>query len=311
MKEYTDSQLIYQFCKAVASPIREKIIDLLTHTDHINLQDMAKILNVTNGALTSHIRILHDAGIIHIETENGAKGIQKICSLTNHRYVLNFSPKEDTHIKSHFLEIPIGSYTDHLITPTCGLATTTKAIGSYDFPIYFDDPERIYAAILWFTTGYLEYSIPNYLLKNQKLIELRISQELCSEVPGNYDNWPSDIHFSINNKPLGYWTSPTDFVAKRGLYTPNWWDIGSSQYGMLKTLSITESGTYIDNMMISDTTLNDLALAPSKTIKYRISVPSDAQNVGGCTIFGQGFGNYNQNIRVTLLYETLQPHKNT
>ena len=52
MKEITDFQEIYQFCKAVASPIREQIIELLTKTDNMNLQDIAKALNVTNGALT-------------------------------------------------------------------------------------------------------------------------------------------------------------------------------------------------------------------------------------------------------------------
>lgn len=306
MKEYTDFQEIYHFCKAVASPIRKQIIELLTKTENMNLQDIAKSLNVTNGALTTHIRMLYEAGIIHIENENGAKGIQKICSLSNHRYVLNFSPQEEASIRSQTLEIPIGTYSDYQVTPTCGLATTEKAIGSYDFPIYFDDPDRIYAAILWFYTGYVEYSIPNYLLKNQHLKEIRISQELCSEVPDYHESWPSDIHFSINNKILGYWTSPTDFVLTRGLYTPHWWADGASQYGMLKTLSVTENGSFMDNQKIGDTTLDDLDLAPGKSIKYRISVPNDAKNVGGCTIYGQGFGNYNQSIRVSLLYETEQ-----
>ena len=306
MKEITDFQEIYQFCKAVASPIREQIIELLTKTDNMNLQDIAKALNVTNGALTTHIRMLNEAGIIHIENENGAKGIQKICSLNNHRYVLNFSADEEPLVRCQTLEIPVGSYCDYQVTPTCGLATTEKAIGSYDFPIYFDDPDRIFAAILWFFTGYIEYSLPNYLLKNQKLKEIRISQELCSEVPDYHESWPSDIYFSINNVTLGYWTSPTDFVSTRGLYTPHWWADGASQYGMLKTLSVTDAGSFIDNKKVSDVTLENPNLVPGKSIKYRISVPKDAQNVGGCTIYGKGFGNYNQSIRVSLYYETEQ-----
>lgn len=303
MKEYTDYGDIYKFCKAVASPIREQIIELLTKTENMNLQDIAKALNVTNGALTTHIRLLHEAGIINIENVNGAKGIQKICSLSNHRYVLNFSHEVEPLMRCHNMDIPIGSYSDYLVTPTCGLTTTENAIGSYDIPIYFDDPNRIYASILWFFTGYVEYSIPNYLNRNQILKELRISQELCSEVPDYHDSWPSDIYFSINNTILGYWTSPTDFVSTRGLYTPNWWKIGSSQYGMLKTLSITEKGSFIDNKKVSEVSLKDLNIAPGKSIKYRISVPADAENVGGCTIFGKDFGNYNQGIHVSFFYE--------
>ena len=41
-------------------------------------------------------------------------------------------------------------------------------------------------------------------------------------------------------------------------------------------------------------------------MRFRIGVPDTAKNIGGMTIFGKGFGNYDQNIRMRLIFETLQ-----
>ena len=59
--------------------------------------------------------------------------------------------------------------------------------------------------------------------------------ELSSEVPGTAANWPSDISVSVNKIDIGTWTSPGDFGDKRGVYTPDWWKLKGSQYGMLKS----------------------------------------------------------------------------
>lgn len=306
MKEFTNFDDVYNFCKAIASPIRAKIVNILSDNPKMNLQDLAQALKVTNGALTSHIKLLSSAGIINVESINGSKGIQKVCSLNEQRYVLDFSFSNISK-QSHDLEIPIGSYFSYDITPTCGLATAEHVIGYFDNPIYFNDPERIYANLLWFYTGYVEYSIPNYLQKNEILTEVSISQELCSQSPFARDSWPSDIHFSINDIPIAIWTSPTDFCITRGIYTPAWWDEHKSQYGMLKILRINENGVYLDNQKINDVTLNDLGIVNGKPFKYRISVPENTANVGGCNLFGKGFGNYNQDILVSFVYETSSP----
>lgn len=306
MREITEFNEVYNFCKAIASPIRANIVELLSHNNKMNLQDLAQALEVTGGALTSHVKLLSKAGIINVESINGSKGIQKVCSLKDRRYVLDISFSDITK-QSYDLEIPVGSYFNHEIFPTCGLATVEHLIGNFDNPIYFNDPERIYAGLVWFYSGYVEYSIPNYLQKSEKLTEIRIIQELCSQSPFERDSWPSDIHFSINDTLIATWTSPTDFCTTRGIYTPAWWDEHKSQYGILKSLGITTDGIYLDNQKINDINLNDLGIVTGKPFKYRISVPETTANVGGCNLFGKGFGNYNQDILVSFIYETKSP----
>lgn len=304
MQEFTDYEEILTFCKALASPIRTAIIKQLSAHDQMNIRDLAQALDVTSGALTPHIRLLSEAGIIQIQNANGTKGIQKLCSLKNDRFLLRLSPDKPLS-DSLEIEIPVGGYSSHQIRPTCGLATTEHIIGQYDNPLYFDDPERIYANVLWFFSGYVEYSIPNYLESNQKLTEIRISQEISSEAPGFCEHWPSDISFSINGIDIGSWTSPGDFGLHRGIYSPEWWPEGCNQYGLLKTLSVRTDGCYMDHEKISSCTLQDLNIQKGRSFQYRLSVPETAKNVGGLTIFGRNFGNYNQNIQVTFLSEQL------
>lgn len=302
MQEIKNYEDIIQFCKAMASPLRAAIVEQLTQKQHMNLQELAQTLGVTNGALTSHIKMLSEAGIIHIENVNGAKGVQKRCSLQNVRYLLYLASAKKISA-SYEIEIPVGSYSNYEIAPTCGLATPENIIGYFDNPIFFDDPQRIHASILWLYCGFVEYNIPNYLEKNQQLTEIRISQEVCSEAPGVNDDWPSDIHFSLNGTDVGYYTSPSDFGNHRGIYTPEWWSDGYNQYGLLKVLSVNEEGTFMDNRKISDYKLSDLDISHGKSIKFRIGVPENAHNIGGMTLFGKNFGNYNQNINVSLIYE--------
>ena len=68
----------------------------------------------------------------------------------------------------------------------------------------------MHAKILWFARGFVEYRVPNYILQGQTLEEIEISLEIGSEAPGIAANWPSDIHFYVNDTLLGYWTSPGD-----------------------------------------------------------------------------------------------------
>ena len=41
------------------------------------------------------------------------------------------------------------------------------------------------------------------------------------------------------------------------------------------------------------------------TIRFKFQIEEDAKNVGGITIFGSGFGNYNQDIKVRIAYSQM------
>lgn len=70
----------------------------------------------------------------------------------------------------------------------------------------------------------------------------------------------------------------------------------------MKLLVINKAGTYIDGLMISPVRITDLNLDEKSEFRFRIVSPADARNAGGCTIFGRGFGNYNQGIKFNVIY---------
>ncbi len=151
--------------------------------------------------------------------------------------------------------------------------------------------------------GYVEYMIPNFVPKNNRITSIKVSAEISSEAPGVNENWPSDITISVNGTEVGMWTSPGDFGERRGILTPDWWFSNWNQYGLLKVFDINSEGTFVDGFKISDVTMDDLDIDPSSQIRFRFSVEDDAKHVGGLTIFGRTFGNYAQDIKTTLIYE--------
>lgn len=286
--------------KALGSETRIEIINLLTKYDSLNLNDIAEKLNLTNGAVTTHIKKLEENGLIDITTTVGKHGIQKMCYLNEDSINVELRSKEPEH--SYEYEIRVGHYCDYFAEPTCGLATKDSIIGEFDDPRYFADPEHINADIVWLTKGFLEYRIPNYLKKSEEFKELQFIFELSSEAPGYNDNWPSDIYFYINNIELGYWTSPGDFGEVRGKNSPDWWPGHLNQYGIAKLLRINNEGTFIDGCRISDITISDLHLNKKAAIKLKLAV-SEKQNSGGLTLYGKNFGNFNHDIIARVLYD--------
>lgn len=287
--------------EALASKVRLQIIQLLAKKD-MNVSELAQALGLSSAIMTMHVKKLEKSGIIKTEMLPGKGGVQKVCSLVLDRIEIILPSKVNPPRLSHQMVVSVGHYTDFSIEPTCGIATVEKIIGQFDDPRCFLDPERVNAKILWFSRGYIEYKVPNYLLKSQIPLELEVSFEISSEAPLANEDYPSDIHFYLNGVHLGYWTSPGDFGDKKGNYTPSWWPSVINQYGLLKTLRINSEGTFMDGTRISDVTLDQVDITrPQWT--FRFEVPADAEHVGGLTLFGSGFGNYNQDIVFKLYYK--------
>ena len=288
--------------KALDSDIRCRIMEILSEHVSLNIQDIATEMNLTSAAMTMHIKKLEECGLISTKTSNGKHGTQKICSLNADKIIIEI--QKDAKLENEYdIELNVGHYTNYQAFPTCGLATQSGFVGEVDDPRYFDDPERINAGILWFTKGFVEYRVPNYLKPGQVPSEIQISFELGSEAPGYCENWPSDIYFYFNDIKLGYWISPGDFGEKRGIFNPFWWP-NWNQHGVFKLLSINQGGSFIDGHRISKVAIDDLALTYKSELSLKLAVPDEANNIGGLTIFGKGFGNYNQGIRVRVIYET-------
>lgn len=291
---------------ALASETRLKILQLLRNNPD-NIKGLAHDLNISQAMTTRHIKVLVDSGLICYETKPAKRGLQKLCKIAVDSVTINIeNPKNkdifDNPNNTYTSNIPIGNYTKYSVTPTCGLASTKQILGMLDDPRYFADPDHINANMIWFGSGWIEYTIPNYVLNNQNIEKLEILLEICSEAPHYKNDWPSDILFSINNNDLGIWTSPGDFGGKHGIYCPDWYTMGT-QFGQLKTIVVNHQGSYIDGVNISDITLKQLNLIPGQPFNFRISNLPNAKNCGGVSLFGKGFGNYNQDIIIKTYYK--------
>lgn len=282
------------FFEALSSETRLRLLGRLAEGEY-NIKELAAFLGLSSAIVTRHVRQLEAAGLLHTRMVREKGAIQKLCSLGGSDFLLQMPQAQGRGREYHEVSIPVGQFTDCSVHPTCGLASARKVIGVFDDPRCFFLPERTQAQILWFGRGYVEYRIPNGLRPDQQAQELEISCELSSEAPGYRDDWPSDITFWLNGHKLCTWTSAGDFGERRGLLTPDWWRV--NQYGVLKTIRLNAEGVYLDGGLCSKERIDSFDLSLSSWT-LRFSVEEDAYHVGGCTLYGELFGNYPQNILV-------------
>ena len=293
LKDFKQGKLLYE---ALDSDVRLGILEELLREGELNLAYFARKFNVSNGAITAHIKKLHEAGLIDITTSSGIRGTQKICCLATDKIIVDFMKTPHTEGRVEAAHIDIGHYVGYDIHPTCGLVTRENIIGRFDDPACFSYPERIRAGLLWLSWGYVEYLVPNYLTDDSELLELQFSMEIASEAPGYSAYYPSDIHFSVNGHTLGYYTSKGENNDRTGTCNPSWWFGNLGQYGKKILIVVNNEGSFISGMKVSDVKLSDLDLQAGKQILFRIFVPEDAVHRGGFSLFGKGFGDYDGGI---------------
>ncbi|MCH4165149.1 MAG: ArsR family transcriptional regulator [Lentilactobacillus diolivorans] len=285
---------------ALDSKVRVHIIKLLSEKK-MNVSEISKAIGLSSPITIMHLNKLQDANIIRTEK----KGNQRISSLRVDTINVSFPQQLYIPYENWDIELPIGQFTDYDVQPSCGLAGQDGFIGKVDNPSYFMDPERYKAGMLWFSKGFVEYQIPNYLKDNQQLEMIELSAELSSEFPFSNNNWPSDITVSLDGHEIGTWTSPGDFSDIRGRYTPKWVYNDMNQYGMLKSFRISKHGSFIDGQHATDTLITDID--PTKNSwTLRFEVKDTAKNVGGCTIFGKQFGNHDQGIKGIFYFSDIE-----
>jgi predicted transcriptional regulator len=289
----------FKALKGLASDVRLKILEILRKGDK-NVNEITKEMGLPQSTIATNIMLLEDARLIETRSLKALKGTQKICASLYDEFIIEFTePKAVTDAIE--VEMPIGLFIEYKVSPPCGMCSTKKIIGYLDTPASFLEPERVKAGLLWFEKGYVVYQFPNNALYQEKPVRrLEVTAELSSETPGTNPHWRSDITLWVNGVEIGTWISPGDFGDKRGTYTPEWWKLEGSQYGLNKVWSINDDGSYIDGVQVSEVTVADLKLSEHHSIKVRLGIKEDAQNVGGMNIFGRGFGNYDQDIVLRL-----------
>lgn len=214
LKSLRDAEAVF---KALSAPARIQIMELIYENDQLSMNELAERLGMTNSAVSMHVGKLIDSGLVKIRTTSGKHGSMKIVKPCHERMLIDFFPTtSDEHCYCD--DIRIGYYTSIIASPTCGIATAKEIIGEFDDPRVFSFPERFDAGILWIGNGYVEYNLPNHLKAGQQVTEIQISFEISSEYPGFNENFPSDIHFSINGIPLGFWISPGITETEKAMF---------------------------------------------------------------------------------------------
>ncbi|WP_426348544.1 ArsR/SmtB family transcription factor [Alloiococcus sp. CFN-8] len=294
---------IVKIGKALSVPARIQILNILRYKP-LSLQEISSILDIPISSIASHIKYLEDAKLVVTESQPGVRGSMRVCITSLQTFHLDASaPLSQEIAKPITVDMPVGSYYKCKVEPTCGLAGIQGPLDSYDSPLSFYSPKRMEAQLLWFHKGYIEYRFPNLSNSLLDLHEISFTMELCSEAPGYSEEWPSDISISINNQYIGTYRSPGDFGSRRGKLTPESWEIGKTQYGLLKTFSVRKDGSFIDGIRTEiNTAIKDLDIQSSPYISLLIEIKSDAECIGGINLFGEKYGDYPQGITMSIIY---------
>lgn len=296
---------IINISKALSNKLRIQILQLLA-AESLSVNEIANKMGVPLTTIASNINILEESGLINCILQAGKHGTMKLCYIAYENINVNFiSHLNEKVFTERIYNIPIGSFFSIDVEPTCGMADENNFIGKDDDITTFYSENRINAQLIWFLKGFVEYRIP--CEKDKEISKIEINMEICSEAPGYRLEWPSDITLIINDVEIGTFTCPGDFGGRRGKYSPKWWSIGSTQFGVLKCWQVVEDGSYLDYSYLSDKNINDIfneKYLPYISIKF--GVKKDAKNIGGLNIFGEKFGDYPIGISVKVSYKNEQ-----
>lgn len=301
-----DPHAVAKICHALSTELRLHILQLLEHGT-MSCLEISKKLGYPLSTISANVKILEEAGLIMTELQPAKNGSKKLCSLVYLDLAIQLTtgvvvPQDS---RRYEIQVPIGNYMDFQVTPSCGYTGEEIPNVRFDDPNSFLSPDRLKAQLLWFRKGYVEYRIPleEAGLFQGKIKQLSFELEICSEAPGFNQKWKSDITLWVNGVEIGTWVSPADFGDRKGAYTPEFWGLGGTQYGQLTCWKVDATGSYLNDGELSPVCLDQLRLEEKSYVTLRIGVKEDSSHIGGINIFGKGFGDYDQGIKMVLQYE--------
>jgi predicted transcriptional regulator len=301
--DLSDIEVVSQIARALSVPKRLEILRLLGEKNVMSVNEIAQTLGIPISSTSLHINILEEAGLVSCERVSSIHGTMKMCSRSLSSALIHFC-KDPPHRTKHFVQsMPIGAYSQaESISEPCGLASRLGPIGVYNKASCFYLPERLDAQILWLNSGCLTYRFAPLPDERIKPEYLEISFEVCNEALLESPTWQSELNVYINGCQLGSGTCSCDNNGRRGALNPSWWPDVATQHGELQKWRVTQTGTYLRGKKISGVTLADLSLSGTLPITFLLHVPSSPTGSSGINLFGTGFGDYNQAIRLEIGY---------
>lgn len=288
--------------KALGNEIRLEIIKMAFH-GNTRVSEIGKKLNLGNSTVLFHIEVLRKAGLIRVDYEPNKKGFVQNVTVKHSMMGLALFYTTDEMLKNEFnyysVEMPVGAYVDARVDDYLSYADDFKVYNPVESGIF--SPERMNASLLWLSkSGFVEYAFPAEW-KSKKVECVEFSLEICSEAPLSRMGWKSDVTFSLDGKELCSYVCPHDFGDRRGVLTPSWWKEGGTTYGELIRIGVRRDGVYLNGEKVSyDITLALFEKKPSDRSLFKVECKKDSEFVGGFNIFGKTFGDYPQDIRMTV-----------
>lgn len=292
--------------KAISSEVRLEILKCLV-TKSMTISELASAFYLPMSSMCLHIKILKEAGLITVSPRPGIHGSQKLCGINAASISLDIFAHTSKQSRKPpvLVHMPIGHYTNCDIHPPCGIVTANQYLSQEDSPHGFYTPDRTDAALLWFTWGFLEYQFPNKYLQQDAVSQVEFSFEICSEAPGYNNNWPSDITLEINGRHITTFITKGDYGGRKGTCNPSWWSDSVTQFGEYKKLRIDRKGCFLDNVRVSSETLESLGMAEGYYFTFTLKVDKNSEHVGGMNLFGSRFGDYAQDIIMSIEYASV------
>ena len=300
-----DPLAVSKICHALSTPLRLNILKLLENGT-MSCLELSKQLGYPLSTISANVKILEEAGLIMTELLPAKNGSKKLCSLIYLDIAIRLCTKAAPVQSRRTFEtqVPIGNYMNFEVSPSCGYVGRDMDVTDFDNPNAFVHPDRLKAQLLWFRKGFVEYRIPleSSIQSTNEISRLSFELELCSEAPGYNQKWKSDITVWVNGTEIGTFLSPADFGDRKGKFTPDFWELGSTQYGLFTRFTIDASGSYVNDVAMSEVCLKDLHLEEKNDITLRIGVKDTSQHIGGVNLFGKGFGDYDEDIKMIIEY---------
>ncbi|MCH5158288.1 MAG: helix-turn-helix domain-containing protein [Clostridiales bacterium] len=289
MKHYTDVKQAQQLFECLAAPARMEILRLVLSGDAQSLDEIAKTLHLTNGAITQHVKKMTDAGIIKLIDVPGKRGTAKRPVPVLDRVIIDIAAELESDENS--FDLPLGSFSSANVKPYCALASVNGWIGERDDPRYFTYPERSAAALIYFNSGKIGWTLPSP--GKRPLKSISVSFEISSKPYGHGKERQSTAVFFLNDIELGRATVDGEFTDRKGLFTPSGFD-GIAQYGKFKTVSVREDGSYYDGIKIGNVSVDSF---DPGALTFYVATES------GLAIFGNGYGDYDCGIKIRTEYK--------
>ena len=301
-----DTEKTARVCKALSSEMKLEILKLLVERP-MTISQLAKHFYLPMSSMCLHVKALEEAGLIALKPKPGVRGTKKMCGIITSDISIDLFAHVDqvTRKPPVHVDMPVGNYSQCEVTPPCGIASANFYIYEEDSPYGFYSPERTSASLVWLTSGYLKYQFPNSSLKDEDADHVEFSFELCAEAPGYNNEWPSDIDLLLNDKWITTFHLAGDYGGRRGIYNPSWWSDSNTQYGEYKNIHVTHKGCFVDEMKISEETLESLKLTEGYSFSFTLRVDPKSPHVGGMNLFGKFFGDYAQDIVMKVEYRLL------